>query len=621
MYRATKTGASCPAFSTEALGCEGLTTQTTCTTTGLTVGSAYCWRVGSTNGSLTATSPTWEFCYGSGPTAPTLDSPAPGVGVSSLTPTLDWSHSGWGSACGSTAGQKFKLYTLQASDPCPVLSDVSAPGWTPQCEIDASTGSYATQCNTALLAKNTNYCWGVGATNGNWATGSNAYSTTRSFRTPVDVTGLFWDASGALCTTPTGLGQLNDDSIASLSSGVILYQDQIDAGGNFEILNVVVPATGSASFTLGGSNLNPNPGDPFIYELACYNGNSTTGTPVTIPDLRITNSDLELGFEKVALNGWTQTIFGDIFVNCTNCSPYGISQAIPPQDLGNTFDTNPYMVDYTGSLTNSSSGLAFTHASDMFVEDWVYNEVKIAGGSGAGYDNYNIKKTISGTGPASTLGFPSNIDFNSPPSTAITVPNATLTINCTNFIATNNAVIATGVYRTDPTCFRTMLQANRTYNYRDTGSVILYVVSSDSELFTFSKTIQSADTTDRLILVIDGSVAFASTLPATDPSPLNQASPAQLAVSIIANGSISSQSTGQDPADDRTLIVNGLLMASDYVSMNRNKGVNNTSPSELIRYIPKDLVFLNASEMGSGVPATALEYTGLYITDIKWEIE
>lgn len=136
------------------------------------IGGQYCcWEDGTDCTSCTTTTTTTyqcDVCTQTAPAAPVLTSPRHNEIISSdpsLSTTLTWTHSDWGTQCTDTTADKYKIYFNQTTCGTAV---------TPTTQVGEAT-SNVHQWYMANLQDNTCYCWKVKADSGAGSTDSATY--------------------------------------------------------------------------------------------------------------------------------------------------------------------------------------------------------------------------------------------------------------------------------------------------------------------------------------------------------------------------------------------------------------------------------------------------------------
>jgi hypothetical protein len=195
---------------------------------------------------------------------------------------------------------------------------------------------------------------------------------------------------------------------------------------------------------------------------------------------------------------------------------------------------------------------------------------------------------------ASENPWPSTFSFDAPES-------ANSVSNCDGMFGN---LAAGEVYEASTSCVQDGLD-NLSGSYSVSGSGVAVVYVSGTDTLDFEKDFVSGNS-NRILFITQGSVRYDSALgtaaPDTSTSPSVQAS-------VIAEQSINFESTGSQ--DDTTLVVEGPLVTKDgEVSFDRDRGLQNGFPAEVVVYNPTYLV-----ELTNATPA------GVSSVDISWVIQ
>lgn len=611
VYTSPKTGGSCPTngYTRDCSVDEGENTD--CQKTGLIDGTTYCWYVKADNGAEDKDSDTWEFtvntCPLSNPTAPSLISPSNNSNTVLPNTTLTWqAPSNWGNGCPNS--EAMTLYISLTTGACPTYG---SPSYT---QYGTGGPTYTSQAVTLSTAGD--YCWYVTAGNGGAAP---SYSSTWTFHTTVDVSGKVWNSTGLSCNSASRpvIEPGSNDSVTDTYSGKFGSID--NSTGNYSIAQDYISDT-TNSFCGNTLTLPLGLQGFSSYKLKCFKtgtsgvvGNCANENLNTVPT-GSSATGRDLGYDIVS-SGWFQTLLGDVYSGCSTClNGVGILQGIPATDTNTppAYETTPYLIDNSASIASSSFGLGIA-IKDILVKDPTPPNgiTKISSGA-SGYINYNVANYTTYN---PKFSFPRSISFSTPPTSAIDV-TTTSSPSCSNFLTT----ATTGnVYKMAVSCFDTMISASPvTYNFSGSGTVVLYI--TDSSIIINKKVTNVTGTNDRLVLVVNGGVTFTSGF--GEPlATTTMTTPGHIDATIVAKDGITYQCAGAPSCNgtDTTLIIDGSLISKGElggsgIDFNRTKGDNNNYPAEVIRFTSKDVIDLNAMEVGATVP----DYTGLHISDVKW---
>jgi hypothetical protein len=437
-------------------------------------------------------------------------------------------------------------------------------------------GSYGVNSDSATKAASTfgagQHSWYVQA----WRTGASYVNSPTLYFTilagTVDVRGYLWDSTGQACTSSPS------SSLEIPSSGVTVnvdgtYDGTVDQdGGTAYTYNVADVPTGDHILNVSGLPTPPTPGTS--YELTCVNSTTSSAAGFTASSDPTT---IHLGYKEVPAAGWFHSIDGDVFGGCTqdNCAE-SISIAIPALTAGGFADT---LIDGAGAIF-ANSDLSIKNPSDE--DQFTSNSNK-----------YYVKNIGGGFNASEGFRF-------EPPSYAIEIQDDGT--GCGN-VFHNGDLDPTKVYRTTRGCAQGGLNAvGNIYRTAADGVVVIFV-ESDGPQLQFIKDFTSQDPDRRIIFVTNSAIQFGQQVGVANP---NTNTAPNIEAAIVTTADIEFESKGTD--DDDSIIVEGPLVSTEgTIHFNRNRGVSNNYPAEIIRYNP---IYLSAlSEFGS---------KSLGVVDISW---
>lgn len=382
------------------------------------------------------------------------------------------------------------------------------------------------------------------------------------------VQGYIWDATGTSCTSDPSSLEITEGGGENQISGSITVSTGSYIGTwdpntleySYEILDVV-----PGEYVLNTIIPSPN-GSSSSYYLSCVNG---TEIPVAFVNVDTNPEIVHLGY-KLMTNGWFQSINGDVYGGCDeNSCANSIEMDLP--------DKNIIKGGFGGRLV-SGIGSVFGN-SELSVTDSNYSE------------DGNRRLEYIGT----NSWWPESLTFN--------YPTAAEAITDCNGVFSNN-LEAGSVYYGSTSCIQDGLEyLSGDYSITSDGVAVVYVTGIDTLIF--DKEFTSSSSARRILFMVEGSVVIESTLGMDEPTP---STPPHIQASIISDSDINFSSVGGNK--DSTIIVEGPLVSRNgNIKFNRDRGVDNDYPSEVVVYNPIYLVSLSE-----------LLPFGLSSVDISWSI-
>lgn len=438
----------------------------------------------------------------------------------------------------------------------------------------------------------------------------------------VAVQGYMWDSTGQACTDDLGVIQSNaltsadlDDPASLLVSlatvGVSGSRDDVSFNGNplsnpsFRFEDRSYDPANDAH-TLSVNNIFTS-SDGFRYLLQCATGPTAASSTASVQsntsavfDLINADNNVHLGFSKSS-TGWFTITNGDVysgFSDGTGLSPSIINTLPISADVDSNYD--PYMFQ-------NAAGILYT--GEAF-------DVKDVDGNDSLSSSDSYVRRIE-----PTLSWPESYTYSAPEGTPGFKP-------CSSAILLNNSVEAGKVYRANWACMSNAINhAGGTYaKYRvkgpDYSVAVIYVDSAFIGFpgpLTFPQKLKSYNHS-RILFISEVPVVISrgasSGTPTPDEAPLIEAA-------IMAKEGITFEGTS-DPQNnpDTTVKVEGPLIAGDTfltpnISINRDRGSTNETPSVIVEYNPIYLTALSQLVKTETTPNSS----GLSVINISWEAE
>lgn len=397
------------------------------------------------------------------------------------------------------------------------------------------------------------------------------------------------NTAGPILKTPNnGVVDVNNEHV---------FTGAIDSNKNYVIQNV----THGKSITSLFVNNNPlNPPVDYNYVPTCFmtDQRANSGNGITFPaqTLNTNVTGWDIGYKQVSnLEGWFTVQDGDVFANNL---------------INLTMPTNPPAINlFAGYLIEKSNtgqgGYAFSN--DNITVATQSNTPRVYQANGGGFVKYLVGDM------ATALSFwPSKYStFRAPDNT---VPFTATTLNST---LTQNTV-----YLVDSAAALGALNniTAATYSVASNGTAIVMVTQPGTVTFKHNLRV-AAGNTGRLVFVlgkgvnatIDRNIGYSVAL---DGEPTMNSRP-NMEAAIIAvdeNSNITFSGTpNKTTSPDTTVIMEGPVVAAT-TSLKRNKGDNNSTPAEVIKYRSKYFYDLTSWERSS-----SSNKTGLFVTDIVYQ--
>jgi len=350
------------------------------------------------------------------------------------------------------------------------------------------------------------------------------------------------------------------------------------------------------------TNATLTPPVDYIYIPSCFKndpaangGNGVMGLNETV---NVNETNWDIGYKQVSnLDGWFTVQDGDVFSNNL------INVNMP---------TNPPAVNlFAGYLIEKSpagmGGYAFSNSNiDVATQA---NTPRIYQTNGGGYVKYLIGDM------ASSLSFwPNKYSTFKAPDNTVAFTSTTL----------NTQLAENTVYLVDSAASLSALNnfAATTYSVANNGTTIIMVTQPGTVTFKHNLRV-AAGNTGRLIFVLgkgvnatlDRNIGYSV---AIDGEPTINSRP-NIEAAIIGtdeNSSITFLGTAnKNTSPDTTIIMEGPVVAAT-TSLKRNKGDNNSTPAEVIKYRSKYMYDLTNWERSNNV-----RKTGLFVTDVVYQYD
>ncbi len=495
-----------------------------------------------------------------------------------------------GLTCDSNGNCSYRFSVIPGGRYSAVISQRSTCGW-----MEPSLASTVTfsvnQCQRPVTVK-------VGETSDSSCSASNIDSTGFS-GTTVSTTVWGENLAGIKLYDPypTGKG-LN--LLASPSSGAV------NALGNF-ITNVQYYA--GPTFTGGGYTTFANfcvdnlpTSSAYRYRLKCTSNSVSSGNcAYRVTEYPVATPNVNIGFERIPASGWYQTNYGDVY------SGSAIDKSLPNSITDGSIDSDgiPNLVDGAINLPNSSNGLVVS-ANTINVRSF-QGASRISSGS-AGYQNLKLSNFGKVTIPAS-------ITY-SPPTGATAIQGGA----CSSFL--NNINPTNRVYSMDANCFNLAAQdGSGIKRYRFTGNPLGISVVYVQGSITLNNNLQNAiGSNQRLVLVVNGSITIGNQVGSGNQRQLVDEGAVD-AILFAKEDLTVKQREGAELNNDLHIEFNGSVISNGNILLPRSRSASPTDPNiapvEVFEYMPQDIVRLNLLEYS----LNGSDSTGLYISDIKWEVK
>lgn len=498
-------------------------------------------------------------CSSKRPHAPTLVSPPDGSVVTGNQVTLRWNHDGnWGKACkGKNLHFKVRIGPVDGEVSLYRIYDKDARSYT----VDITPGVY--------------YEWSVSADNGPKEKKSDKWR----FNPPQDVRGYIFETGGDCGEDPASRGIPSVSGQVSMVDGTYPASDTVDnSTGRYEINNL------RAGYEFNGlcfSGSVPS-GDPdWVFDLVCAQdgdrdftaGNNCIWAPARV-DLN-EDMDLSFGYRRASSMdvGWFTSIGGGIFSG---------------GDLYRTVPTNP--VGFSGELLDDFGDPRYVFAGgDINVE---------TGGGVSRVGSYGHMESMGGE-----LSFlPTWFSVN-PPASATP-------------ITTLSNLDPEVVYVMDSSRFDALISSSTlqcSSFISSSGVAVLYVVD-DGAPITFDRDFCSSSGDRRLVVITDADVIVTRDFGIDSPTP---GSGANLGVYLITSEDVVFEGTS-DPLDnpDNSIVIQGGLASLGQIRFERDLGLLNVFPSEVLKYDHRFLYDLTRQAKSS----PAFSRIGLFQTSVEWYV-
>jgi len=547
----------------------------------LTENTTYEWRVCAKNGAQETCSEIANFRIFTtcGVTAPAAANPI-GVTFNQATATLSWSAIGdaqWGSSCGVLT-KNYRVDISTNSNIAPIL-------WSsPLVAHVSGTPSYSANYTGS---RSLTYYWRVATLNGS----ATSYSAVQSFVIPSLISGWIWDVDsfGESCSGVSKVAGSSDINGTGTPPYVLSGPPGTWTNSSAETYQIDGVTLGTKSVCATVPSTNPN----LSWRLKC-NGSAdvgSIGSGCVSVDVTTGTKRVDLGYQLTS-TGWYTSLDGNVFAK-------SIGMGIPKdnQVLGG-FD--PYLGAGDASVL-SSEDISVVNADDLtrIAKSDVYAK------------NLDVNTADVWL---STFSF-------TPPEDAEEFKT------CSASIFTTETLDPSKTYKISADCLNKALkkpqfqlgQGVTTYKLSSDGVAVVYVYDNDDEL-TFGEDNQlfRAEDPDRKILFVIGEeidTIFSKDLGEELDTNVSPDTRSHVEASFLTNGNIIFEAQPQqDPQVlDYTIVVDGPIVSSQSISFNRDKGINNGYPAEVIKWDPLYLTKLADQESAKAI-------SGLSLTTISWQL-
>jgi len=505
-------------------------------------------------------------CYSSPPSGG-LTPLYPSSGVTGVTSPVNFSWSGvgsWGTGCPSNNNS----YTVYLSQ--------SGGGYSAVC----STG--ATSCSVGVT-EGKNYCWYVGASNGS----ATVNSGTVCFKTNYKLQGWTWDATGKACSADKSSNEIAEDDVeGSVTPSISGGPTGVWNPGGFSNFSYEINNAPDGSRVVCALPIAKLPG--FRYLLSCLNNGSSGVISGSCASINIDESPerADLGY-KLFSKGWFTTLSGDVYGGGGGPS---VSAGIPAAAdiLGGFKD---FLIQGVGTVFGN--GDLSVKNSDG-VEKYSQDSNRHARFIGYPAGNWPVSYDFIAPMPAEEIG------------------------DCSGFLK-NGGLDPAKVYKADAACVQEGIDSVATsYKLSGDGIAVVYVEGGDELTFGETGKLFRADSADqRVVFVVDGTVLVSKDL--GDVAPTIATRP-QIEAAFVVSQSLGFETAGDKNGDaipdDTSALVEGPIITKAGVDFDRDRGLGNGYPSEVVAYKSLYLDALPQQDLESDVP----NYTGLSVVDISWEI-
>lgn len=402
---------------------------------------------------------------------------------------------------------------------------------------------------------------------------------TQACVTTLNIEGIIWNATDKSCSANPSE---SDEILKGSSSGNVANDISVTLDGTTS--GTWNPGASGRSYRIsdvesGEHTISVNVPDPvgypnFKYRLACVNGERKNSIAV---DAQSSPTTLHLGYNLTSI-GWFHVFDGDVFGGCTddNCA-YSISLGVPETTSSNF---EPSLIEGRGlvvgnsdlSVKSSTGENAFTSESNDFFAS------NVDGGGNYWPDSFNF----------------------SPPADASTVSS------CSDMF--EGGLDAGKVYKATRNCVQSGID-NLSGDYRINGNgVAVLYVESDGTSLTFEDNFRSNNQNQRRIMFVTESAVEISSDVGED-SPDGDTRP-HIEASIIAEDDITFLASATSGTDTTVIVEGPMVTKNGAIVFNRDRGINNGYPAEIIKYNP---IYLTAF--------SDVDHTAVQVFDISWKIQ
>ncbi|HSX39435.1 MAG TPA: hypothetical protein VLI92_02485 [Candidatus Saccharimonadales bacterium] len=551
------------------------TTATSYVMPTLAQSTQYEWRVGASNGPLTSWSSAWVFttCGLTAPTAPTLRPTT----FSGATATLTWNgilSTQWGGGCGALV----KQYRVYIDDTVTIDGTVN--------DGSALTFSFAG-------VRGTTHPWWVATWNGSGQT----LSAQGTFTIPALVTGYIWNSTGLTCAAgspsaneiqpgaiqPSGItGKVTD--ISSVDHA-ITWNPNLYTTYSYQVDGIPLSAS-NQTICATVPSLNAN----FAWKLKCQNATQVAdlGNGCSSVVINSGTPTINIGFDYSSI-GWYTALDGDVIGNNVNL---GVPQSGQVQG-----GFSPYLG--AGKSTVIAGGTLAVADSAVPAN----NRVDVSG------------TYVTSAGTNTAAGWLNNFSFKE--------PTTTITGLCNSPAFPAVVLDPSKIYKINSACLNGILGGDVTYSLSADGVAVVYVWFSTDSTITFGKSGHFFHTADvnkkRKILFILENVSSSQPMNLVFSKDLNSgaittATSSLIDAAFLVSGSVNFESS--TPTLDNSVIVDGPIIAKGGISFNRDRGINNGYPSEVVKFDP--LYVDKLSDQAKA--AAAADNSGLSLLNVSWQL-